>query len=91
MLVSTKARFLEEDYMVDNKPKSKVVLDELRDQGIVSTVPGAQVDLSRVASTQEQGEPLRSGRVIRQLDRFISLEEVLKNSETDPCNYDEAI
>ena len=30
MLVSTNARFLEHDYMLDNKPKSKVILDELR-------------------------------------------------------------
>ena len=30
MLVSTNARFLEKDYMLDNKPSSKVVLDELR-------------------------------------------------------------
>ena len=30
VLVSTNARFLEQDYMLDNKPSSKVVLDELR-------------------------------------------------------------
>ena len=30
MLVSTNARFLEDDYMIDNKPSSKVILDELR-------------------------------------------------------------
>ena len=30
VLVSTNARFLEWDYMLDNKPRSKVVLDELR-------------------------------------------------------------
>ena len=30
VLVSTNARFLEQDYMIDNKPSSKVVLDELR-------------------------------------------------------------
>ena len=30
VLVSTNARFLEQDYMLDNKPRSKVVLDELR-------------------------------------------------------------
>ena len=30
VLVSTNARFLEQDYMLDNKPKSKIVLDELR-------------------------------------------------------------
>ena len=30
MLVSTNAHFLEEDYMIDNKLMSKVVLDEFR-------------------------------------------------------------
>ena len=30
VLVSTNARFLEEDYMIDNKPRSKVMLYELR-------------------------------------------------------------
>ena len=32
VLVSTNACFLEQDYMLDNKPSSKVVLDELRDR-----------------------------------------------------------
>ena len=30
VLVSTNARFLEQDYMLNKKPRSKVVLDELR-------------------------------------------------------------
>ena len=30
MLVSTNTHFFEEDYMIDNKPRSKVILDELR-------------------------------------------------------------
>ena len=30
VLVSTNTCFLKEDYMIDNKPRSKVVLDELR-------------------------------------------------------------
>ena len=30
VLVSTNTRFLEQDYMLDNKPRSKVILDELR-------------------------------------------------------------
>ena len=32
VLVSANARFLEHVYMLDNKPSSKVVLDELRDE-----------------------------------------------------------
>ena len=30
VLVSTNTRFLEQDYMLDNKSRSKVILDELR-------------------------------------------------------------
>ena len=30
VLVSTKAHFLEEDYMIDNKPSSNIIFDELR-------------------------------------------------------------
>ena len=91
MVVSTNARFLEEDYMVDNKPRSKAVLDELRGEGVVSTIPGAQVDPPRVASTQDQGELRHSGRVVRQPNRFIGLGEVPKEPEMDTCNYNEAI
>ena len=47
--------------MIDNKPRSKVILDELRGEGNVSLVPMTQVSLSRVASTQDRGEPYRSG------------------------------
>ena len=39
VLVSTNARFLEEDYMIDNKPKLKIVLDELRVESNTSPVP----------------------------------------------------
>ena len=91
MLVSTNAHFLEEDYMVDNKPRSKVVLDELRKEGEVSTVLGAQIDPPRVTDTQEQKEPRRSRRVVQQPDRFISLGEVIEEPKMDPCNYNKVI
>ena len=38
MIASTNVRFLEEDYMIDNKPISKTVLEELRGEGDVSPV-----------------------------------------------------
>ena len=91
VIVSTNAHFLEEDYMVDNKPRSRVVLDELRAKGDVSIVPETEVYPSRVASTQDQGVPYHSGRVIQQLNHFISLGEVPEEPEMDPCNYNEAI
>ena len=65
VIVSTNARFLEEEYVMDNKPKSKVILDKLRGEGVVSSDPVTQVEPPQVASIQEQGEPCRSGRVVR--------------------------
>ena len=39
VIVSINAHFLEEEYMVDNKSQSKVVRDELRAEGVVSSIP----------------------------------------------------
>ena len=62
----------------------------MRGEGVVSSVLKTQVDLPRVASTQEQGEPHRSGRVFRQPDHFIGLGEVLEEPKMNPCNYNKA-
>ena len=51
MFVSTNARFLEEDYMMDNKPKAKTILDELRDEGNENLEAVSQVHPPLVAST----------------------------------------
>ena len=66
MLVSTNARFLEHDYMIDNKPSSKAVLDELRaetNKGNEIPIPVMQVSPPLVVCTEERREPRRSGRV----------------------------
>ena len=73
VFVSTNARFLKEDYMIDNKPTSKIILEEMRDEGGSDPVPN---ETTQVASTQERGEPRRSGRVVRQPERFIGLGEI---------------
>ena len=91
MIVSTNAQFLEEDYMINNKPRSKTILEELRGKGNANPISLTKVNPSLVASTQEQGEPHRSGRVVRQPERFIDLGEVPEDPKTDPCNYNEAI
>ena len=77
--------------MIDNKPRSKNILDELRGEGNVIPVQETQVNPSRVASTQDRGEPYYSGSVVRQPERFIGLGEVPKDPETDPSNYNEII
>ena len=54
MLVSTNADFLEEDYMTDNKPISKVILDELRaetNEGNEIPIPVTQVSTPLVIRT----------------------------------------
>ena len=46
MLISTNARFLEHDYMLDNKPNSNIILDELRaetNKGNEVPIPMTQV------------------------------------------------
>ena len=60
----------------------------MRDEGGSDPVPN---ETTQIASTQERGEPRRSGRVVRQTERFIGLGEIPVELETDPCNYDEAV
>ena len=94
MLVSTNARFLEEDYMIDNKPRSKVIFDELRaetNEGNEVPIPVTQVSPPLVVRTQEPRMPRRSGRVVTQPKHFIGMGEVPKDPETDPSNYNDAV
>ena len=46
---------------------------------------------TRVASTQDRGEPRCSGRIVIQPQRFIGLGEIPVELETDPENYNESI
>ena len=39
VFISTNARFLEDDYMIDNKPKSKIILKEMREKDDSDQVP----------------------------------------------------
>ena len=91
VFVSTNVRFLKEDYMINNKPMSKTVLEEQRGEGDTSLVPETQVNPSQVACTQDQGEPHRSGRVVHQLEHFIGLGEVPEDPKMDPNNYNEVV
>ena len=94
VLVSTNARFLEEDYMIDNRPKSKLVLFELRtetNEGNEVLILVTQVSQPLVVRTQEPRVPCRSGRVVTQPECFIGLGEVPEDPETDLSNYNEAI
>ena len=55
VFVSTNAHFLEEDYMIDNKLRSKIILDELRakiNEGNEVPIPVTQVSTPLVVRTQ---------------------------------------
>ena len=78
VIVSTNACFLEQDYMLDNKPRSKVILDELRaelNEGNEVPIPKTTVNQPQVVRTQETRVPRHSGRVVTQPERFIGLEK----------------
>ena len=78
---------------MDNKPKYKIVLDELWAKGVV--ILETQDQPLRVASAQEQGEPCRSGRVVWQPSHFMVWDSLLtkvpEEPEMVPWNYYEAI
>ena len=74
--------------MIDNKPKSKIILEEMREEDSSDPV---QIRPIRITSTQDWGEPRRSGRVVKQPDHFIGLGEISVELETDPENYNEVV
>ena len=102
VFVSTKANFLEDDYMNNFNFRSKVVLaktdepvigqliDETKDDVVVLDTP--QDITHEMTSTQE---PRYSGRIVRPPIRFIGLgetyEAILEEAESDPYTYEEAM
>ena len=98
VIVSTNARFLEEDYIMNHKPMSSIVLEELVGGTDNPNMPIVQVEQPLVNAqpvTNTALEPRRSGRVVRQPDRFMFLGEssdlVSSEHEEDPMTYDEAL
>ena len=80
--------------MLDNKPSSKVVLDELRaktNEDNEVPIPVTQVSQPPVARTQDTRVPRRNGRVVTQPECFIGLGEIPVDPETDPSNYNEVV
>ena len=102
VFVSTNAKFLENDYLNNYTPRSKVVLakmtkpvieqslDETRNDMIVSDTP--QDTIHEVTSTLE---PHHSGRSIRPPVRFTLMGEIFESisegHEFDPYTYEEAM
>ena len=88
MFVSTNTILLEDDYIINHKPKGRIILEE---------VIGEPIDYPTVNSNTEQENtitlsssapvPHRSGRIVREPDRF----KFSKNLESDPTSYEEAM
>ena len=102
VFVSTNAKFLENDYMNNFTPRSRVVLaemnelvieqpmDETRDNLVVSDTP--QDTTREMSSTQV---PRHSGRIVRPPIGFIGLGEIFETiseeAETNPYTYEEVM
>ena len=102
VFVTANAKFLENDYMNDYTPRSRVVLtkmnepinkqpmNETRDDVAVLDTPQDTTD--EMSSTQV---PHRIGRIIWPPIRFIGLgetyEAISEETETDPYTYEEAM
>ncbi|KAL8132324.1 hypothetical protein AgCh_007987 [Apium graveolens] len=98
VIVSTNARFLEEEYIMNHKPMSSVVLEELvggtnNTHKAVVQVEQPQHNVQPVTNTAPV--PRRSGRVVQQPDRFMFLGEssdlVPGEHDDDPRTYEEAV
>lgn len=97
MFVSTNTRFLELDYIKNRMPRSELVLKEMLDE----RAPASQIRTSLIPTEKEplpepsHTAPRRSGRVIRQPDRYMSYGEALvavsDKDLDDPISYSEAM
>ena len=102
VFVNTNAKFLEDDYVNNFNPRSKIVLakidepiieqpmDETRDDVAVLDTP--QDITQKMTSTQE---PRHNGRIIRPPIRFLGLgetyEAISEEAESNPYTYEEAM
>ena len=94
VLVSTNVRFLKQYYMPDNRPRYKVILDELRvelNEENKVPIPETTVSPPLVARSQETRVPRHSGRVITQPEYFIGLGEIPIDPKTNPSSCNEAV
>ena len=94
--VSTNAKFLEEDFMKDAKPRSRLVLEELSEEGS-STSQREIVSQPIIRELQTEAEPTmprHSGRVVREPERYgmynafrHTYTAVIDEFDDDPASY----
>ena len=80
IFVSTNVTFLEEDYMKNFKPISKVVLEEPLGETIMRQVSHDKTKVLPQGNVtppinQQPKKPHCSGKVVKQLDKYINLGE----------------
>ena len=102
VFVSTNAKFLEDDYVNNFNPRSKVVLAEI-DEPIVEQPMDETRDTVAVLDTPQHTTyamtsprvPRHSKRIVQPLIRFIGLgetyETISKEAESDPYTYEETM
>ncbi|XP_024018875.1 uncharacterized protein LOC112090852 [Morus notabilis] len=96
VMVSMNATFLDESYMNDFMPCSKVVLDEMLSDLVILTVPLETNRIRVEKKTQQQPKGLqRSGKIRHEPERFMAnretfLAESLEHGK-DPYTYKEAM
>ena len=98
--VSTNAKFLEEDFMKNAKPKSRLVLGELSEEGSL-TSQREIVSQPIIREPQTEAEPTmprRSGRVVREPERYgmynafgHTYTAVIDEFDDDPTSYSKAM
>ena len=97
VFVSTNATFLENDYMANFKPRSKIVLEELQSDQIRPrpVIVTGQRNEETTDPLQDVVAPRRSGRVSRQPIRYTGADEanvvVIDTSDDDPLSYKHAM
>ncbi|XP_075523993.1 uncharacterized protein LOC142556418 [Primulina tabacum] len=93
VIVSTNAIFLENDYMTDFKPRSKIVLEELLNNEIIPRTTNVVKETTNDTTKPSQDiiSPRRSGRVVRLPLRYRQDEEanvvVADWVEDDPLSF----
>ncbi|TYK03644.1 gag/pol protein [Cucumis melo var. makuwa] len=100
VFVSTNATFLEEDHIRNHQTRSKLVLEEIsknttdRPSSFTKVVDKTR-NIGQTHHFQELGKPRRSGRVVRQSDRYLGLSEaqiiIPDDGIEDPLTYKHAM
>ena len=93
--VSTNARFLEEDYIRNMKPRSRLILEELLGEApTTSAVGGIPAPIIERPQEEPTG-PRRSGRVVRQPDRYMSYGDAMvavsDKNDDEPISHSQAV